>query len=244
METVKVSTNQHIDIDYPVAGIGERVSARLIDLGLFLGIFIVFAIFFGITGMLSNNEFASNVMLAIYAFGFVFYDLLCEIFLNGQSIGKTSLKIRVISLDGSQPTIGQYFIRWVFRLVDFVLASPVGGLVCVAVTENKQRIGDLVAGTTLIKTEPRTKLENIAFHPVQEDYTLKFPSVNLLSDRDIELIHEVLETYYKIGNADLIYQLAGKVAGHIGVTNTEGLNELDFLKTVISDYNHLTSRTL
>lgn len=242
METIRVSTNQHVDIDYPVAGLGERVSARLIDFAIFLAVLIAFSIFLGISGVLRGNDLGLIIMICIYGGLFVFYDLLCEIFMNGQSIGKKLLKIKVISLNGAQPTIGQYLIRWVFRIVDFVLASPVGGLVAVAVTENKQRIGDVIAGTTVIKTEPRTKIDQIAFHPVEEDYTPRFHTVHLLSDRDIELIHEVIGTYYKTQNPKIVYTLAEKVAKHLEISSADGLNEFDFLKTVVTDYSHLTSR--
>lgn len=242
METVRVSTSQHVDIDYPVAGLGERVAARLIDFGLFIAVFLIFLLFFSLTGLISSGRIVVIVMLLIFGAGFVFYDLICEIFMNGQSIGKRLLKIKVISLDGAQPTLGQYFIRWVFRIVDFALTSWVGALICVAVTENKQRIGDIVAGTTLIKTVPRTQFQHIAFHPTVEEYIPVFDTVNQLSDRDIELIHEVLNTYYKTHHTDLIYQMAAKVSNRLSIPIPTGMNELEFLKTVVMDYNQITAK--
>lgn len=244
METVKVNTSQHIDIDYPVAGLGERVSARLIDFGIFLVVFVVFALLFQVLGVLGGNGIISYIPLLIYGVGFVFYDLVCEIFMNGQSIGKRILKIKVISLDGAQPSLGQYFIRWVFRIVDFVLTQWLGALISVAVTENKQRIGDIVAGTTLIKTVPRTQFQHIAFHPVAADYVPVFTNVNELSDRDIELIHEVLNTYYKTRNHHLVYHMAAKISDHLRITIPSGMNELDFLSTLVKDYNQTTSGSL
>ncbi|PWS32462.1 RDD family protein [Pedobacter paludis] len=243
METIKVSTSQHIDIDYAVAGLGERVAARLIDFGLFIALFLVFMLLFTLTGLAQAGSITLIVLLVIYGVGFIFYDLLCEIFMNGQSIGKRLLKIRVISLDGSQATLGQYFMRWVFRIVDFTLTSWLAGLICVAVTENKQRLGDLVAGTTLIKTQPPTQLDQIAFHPVVEEYTPVFNEVNLLTDRDIELIHEVISTYYKTGNHTLIYHMAARISNHLNVAIPQGMHELSFLETIMSDYNYSTSRT-
>jgi uncharacterized RDD family membrane protein YckC len=244
METVKVNTSQHVDIDYPVAGLGERVAARLIDFGLFLAVFFIFLILFSLMGILNSGGLVITVMVCIYAAGFVFYDLLCEIFMNGQSIGKRLMKIKVISLDGSQPTLGQYFIRWVFRIVDFTLTQWLGALICVAVTENKQRIGDIVAGTTLIKTVPRTEFQHIAFHPVVEDYEPVFSNVSMMTDRDVELIHEVLTTYQKSFNHDLIYKMAARVSNHLNVQVPEGMNELEFLKTVLKDYNQITAKAV
>ncbi|WEK19093.1 MAG: RDD family protein [Candidatus Pedobacter colombiensis] len=247
METIKVNTSQHVDIDYPVAGLGERIAARLIDLGIFLGlylIFIVLVVLTGISGSLKGTPYFIIGLMIIYGASYVFYNLICEIFMNGQCVGKRLMKIKVISLDGSQPSLGQYFIRWLFRLVDFVFTAQVGGLICVAVSKNKQRIGDIVAGTTVIKTVPHTNFNHIAFHPVEEDYVPVFSNVNLLTDRDVELIHEVIDTYYKTHNTELIYTMSAKVATLLSISIPEGMNEMEFLKTVIKDYNYQTAISL
>ena len=239
METIKVNTSQHVAIDYPVAGLGERIAARLIDLAAFFGLYILFAVL----GMLTGEGTTIIVLLIILGTLYVFYNLICEVFMNGQSIGKRLMKIKVISLDGSQASIGQYFIRWLFRLVDFVLTAQIGGLIAIALSDHKQRIGDMVAGTTLIKTVQRTNIDQIAFHPVQEEYTPVFKNADLLSDRDIELIHEVIRTYYKTFNTDLIYAMSAKLTGLLAVSLPEGMNELNFLNTVIKDYNYITSQS-
>lgn len=246
METIKINTSQHVEIDYPVAGLGERVAAYLIDFAMFLVIYFFSLIALAIIGIESTLENSTIVILVIiFAVCYVFYDLLCEVAFNGQSLGKKLLKIKVVSIDGGQASIGQYFIRWVFRIIDFTLTSNLLGFISVAVSEKKQRIGDIVAGTTLIRTVPATKIDHIAFHPVEdEEYTPTFEHVTILSDNDVELIHEVIRTYYTTYNTQLVYQLAAKVSAHLGVTIPEGMNEMQFLKTVSSDYIYLTSRAV
>lgn len=242
METVKVSTSQNIDIDYAVAGLGERITARLIDLGMFLGIYFIMALLaipLGLTRV--TSPMVIYILFGLFIAAFIFYNLLCEIFMNGQCVGKKMMKIRVISIDGSQPTIGQYLIRWVFRLADIWLTAQIGGLICIAVSDRKQRIGDIVAGTTVVKTRPRTALEHIAFHPVDENYTIVYPNVHLLRDRDIELIHEVLATFYKTANHELIGNLSARIATVLGIPTPERRKQLVFLDTVIKDYNHQSS---
>lgn len=243
METVRVNTSQHVDIDYPVAGLGERVAAYLIDYGIFFAIYLIciFIVAFGSqTSGFNNTPFI--IMVVVYLVSYVFYDLLCEIFMNGQSVGKKVLKIKVVSLDGGQPTFGQYLIRWVFRIVDFVLSFGLGGFISVAVSDKKQRIGDRVAGTTLIKTKAATTIDHIAFAPTLEDYQPTFEQLHTLSDADIELVHEVIRTYYKTYNPNLVYEMAAKLQNLLSITLPEGMNELDFLKTVVNDYTHVTAR--
>ncbi|MEJ2904627.1 RDD family protein [Pedobacter panaciterrae] len=241
METIQVNTSQHVAIDYPVAGLGERVAARLIDLGAFIVVAILLMVLTALTGSAQSKILVISIW-SIYGACFVFYDLISEIFMNGQSIGKKLLKIKVISLNGGQASLGQYFIRWLFRLVDFTLTAQVGGLICVAITENKQRIGDIVAGTTLIKTVARTGFNHIAFHPVEEEYTPVFAYADQLTDRDAELIHEVISTFYRTNNADLIYAMSARISTHLAIKVPVGMNELEFLKTVIKDYRHITSK--
>lgn len=240
METVKVNTSQHVDIDYPVAGVGERMAGWLIDMAA-LGIVFIVIIFSVSTVQIG---LVSKIIFITYAALFLFYDLASEIFFNGQTLGKKLLKTKVVSLDGGQPTLGQYFIRWVFRIVDFPLTAWAGGFLSVVLSENKQRIGDIVAGTTVIKTVPRTKIEHIAFHPAAPAYIPVLDGVHHLNDREIELVHEVLNAYYKTLNANLVYQMAAKLSNHLQVAIPEGMNELDFLKTVVMDYNQVTSRAV
>jgi len=242
METIKINTTQHVDIDYAVAGLGERVAAWLIDLAILIVTFFVFLLFFSISGVLGNNEMLINALLIIYGCLFVFYDLLCETLMNGQSIGKKILKIKVVSLDGAQASLGQYFIRWLFRIVDFPLTSWLGGLICIAVTDHKQRIGDIVAGTSLIKTKLPTQFEEIAFHPTVNDYVPIFDHVNRLTDKDIELVHEVLITYYKTGNYGLVSHMATRISNHLSISIPQGMNEFSFLETIVKDYTHVTSK--
>ena len=124
----------------------------------------------------------------------------------------------------------------------FPFGWGVVALVSVAITQNHQRLGDLLAKTTLIKTKPRTQLANVAFNfNLPEEYEPLFKEVVHLNDRDIELIHEVLTSYYQTGNADLIYTMAAKTKAHILVNIPAGMNELQFLETVLKDYNHLTA---
>jgi uncharacterized RDD family membrane protein YckC len=243
MDSIRISTAQNIDIDYEIAGLGERIAARCIDLAGFIVIGAIGLVLMGVAQMSMSGN-ASMVVFFIFLAIFVFYDLVCEITMDGQSLGKKVLKIKVISIDGTQPTFGQYIFRWIFRIIDFGFPFGWGvvALVSVAVTKNHQRVGDILAKTTLIKTKPRTEFANVAFSfNLPEEYNPQFKEVLHLNDRDIELIHEVLTGYYQTGNADLIYTMAAKTKEHIFVTIPGGMNELQFLEAVLKDYNHLTA---
>lgn len=244
MQTIKITTSQNIDIDYEVAGLGERILARLIDLTIF---FLIFFMGFFIGGLANwfthNNDLTVGIIVVIYGVLFVFYDLIFEIFMNGQSIGKRIMKIKVISLDGGQPRMGQYFIRWLFRIVDFLLTWPgLVALITAAVSDKIQRVGDIVAGTILIRTAPRTQISNIVFMPSYDGYQPVFNEAGRLSDKDIELIHEIINAYVKTGNNVVVYNMAQRVKSHLSVTPPNGMNDMLFLQTIIKDYNHISAQ--
>lgn len=240
MQTIRITTSQNIDIDYELAGLGERIVASLID----FGIFILIAILCAIAGVsLQAMDVFGVVFIIIYAALYVFYDLACEVFMNGQSVGKKVMKIKVMSLDGSQPRLGQYMLRWLFRIIDFGATFGAVALVVAAISNKVQRIGDLVAGTILIKTVQRTKIEHIAFRPALDGYEPVFANAAELTEQDIDLINEVINSYIKTGNNVLVYNMALRTKERLGVAPPENMNDMRFLQTVLKDYAFKTTQT-
>jgi uncharacterized RDD family membrane protein YckC len=241
MQTIRITTSQNIDIDYEVAGLGERIVAYLIDWAMFVAIMIAAIIVLSATGGM-ENKIVLFVLLTVYAVLFVFYDLICETTMNGQSVGKRVMKIKVVSLDGARPRFSQYLLRWLFRIVDFSLSSSLCGLICVAVSDKSQRLGDMVAGTSLIRTVPRTKMNNIAFMPSEDNYQPVFAAAANLNDQDIELINEVINSYVKTRNSVLVYNMAERIRELLGVTTPPEMNDMLFLQTIIKDYSHIIAQ--
>lgn len=254
MQTVRIRTSQNIDIDYEVANLGDRILAHIIDTGVIAGFgyilyyIVIFTVLLS-PGVLKSSGSGFNgipvsiiVIIAIFSLLVTFYDLIAEIFFNGQSIGKFAMKIRVVSLNGARPGTGQFFLRWVFRLLDLGITFGIGALIAVAMSEKKQRIGDMVAGTTLIKTQPRTQLDELYFLAPEDDYSPVLPEVCNLADNEITLIHEVITTFKTTGNSAVVYDMAVQIKKHLGIEIPAGMNEYDFLLTVVKDYNYLTSR--
>jgi uncharacterized RDD family membrane protein YckC len=242
MQTIRISTSQNIDIDYEVAGVGERILARLIDFGLFFLVYILGLIFYFSVLEATGSSAAEIVIIIIYALLFVFYDLICETFMNGQSIGKRIMKIKVVSLDGARPSFSQYLLRWLFRIVDFTLSFEVCGLLTVIISEKQQRVGDMVAGTTLIKTKPRTKIDNLIFTPQADSYEPVFLEASRLNDKDITIIYDVINNYLKTGNSVVVYNTAERIKTLLSVAPPTQMNSMQFLQTIIKDYSHLSAQ--
>jgi uncharacterized RDD family membrane protein YckC len=241
MNTITITTSQNIDLEYDLASVGERLVAWLVDLAIFVAYFILIAIAISTVSNL-GSFFDDNPWIAVsLSVPFIFYNLVCEVWLNGQTIGKRVMKIKVISLNGEQATIGQYLIRWLFRVVDIYLMDGLPAFICVIVSEKKQRIGDIVAGTTVIKTVPRSTLQHTIYVRTPEiNYTVSFPEVAHLSDKDMQLVKEVIMNVNRTGNSVLAYHAAEKIKHTLKIVTN--LEPLYFLQVLLADYNHVTSR--
>jgi len=153
------------------------------------------------------------------------------------------MKIRVISLDGTRPKFSQYLLRWLFRLVDFSITSYLAGLVTIIVTDKGQRIGDIVAGTVVIRTKARTTMGNIIFSNADDAYQPVFTQAAQLKEEDISLIHEVIENYFKTGSNMAVYKMADRIREHLSISLPPDMNSMQFLQTIIKDYSHITAQT-
>jgi uncharacterized RDD family membrane protein YckC len=239
MSTIKIQTSQNIELEYELAGIGDRLIAYIIDLLIYAAYTITVFLISDATGGFNAGTW-SPLILVLPIF---FYQLLCEIFLNGQSLGKKAKQIKVISLNGNQPNIGQYLIRWIFRIIDDMIGSGVVAILTISLSDKAQRVGDILAGTTVVRTNPNTAFQETLFSETQADYIPQFNMAYLLNDSDISLLKEVLNRYVKDPyNSNSILQKAyEKTRTVLGIT--EHYEAVSFLETVIKDYNHITGKS-
>jgi uncharacterized RDD family membrane protein YckC len=80
------------------------------------------------------------------ALGLVVVPLLAK----GQTVGMMLFRIRIVDAAGAPAEVGPLLIRWVLLIVDLILLGLVG-LVVMLVREDNRRVGDLVAGTYVVK---------------------------------------------------------------------------------------------
>ena len=191
MQAVSIQTSQNIQLEYPLAGIGDRILAFVLDAIIILSFFFITSVTLAATGI--SMSVAMNVMLSIVAY---LYRLISEVFFNGQTVGKKALSIKVVKLDGSVPSFGAYFLRWLMEPIDFFIVGL--GVVFIILTKNGQRVGDLLAGTTVVKIKKitATNVRNkIIMETVDENYVPKIPEAAQLTDYEIRLIKDALSVF-------------------------------------------------
>lgn len=245
MSVINIETTQNVTIDYQLAGLGSRILSYLIDFAiLFAYCLLIIFLANSLKGSMDQDLFAF-FQIGLIAIPFVFYDLVCEVFFNGQSVGKRSMGIKVVKIDGSKPSIGAYLIRWASRILEGIF--PLYGIVpviTIAVSEKGQRLGDMMAGTTVIRTNKRKHVIRNPLDMVteQEDYHAKYPEAINLTDSDIRIIKEAIRTYKFNSKREPIDAVTEKVEEILSVKCNEP--PIQFLSNVISDYNHLITRDI
>ncbi|MDR6561145.1 MULTISPECIES: RDD family protein [unclassified Arcicella] len=239
MSKIRIQTTQNVTLDFIPASLGDRIVAHIIDWLIFIAWGIVCILLFsGLSMSFDNNDILGVVFMVLFLWlPLMFYDLLFEVFMNGQSIGKRAMKIRVINLDGTQPTLGAYLMRWLFRLVDTVLFGSIVALITAAANGKGQRIGDIAAGTAVVKLKQAVSLKQLRQESFKENYQVMFPQASLLSDNDITTLRAVLRKGEH--NQELIEEATEKVKEVMAVESD--LDDFQFLKKVLEDHTYLTT---
>lgn len=259
MSNVQISTPFNISLEFEIAPFYKRLLAYFIDLTI-LVIYAVFMRFFLYDGLQLNGEFSIGIDILVISLPMLLYHLICEISFHGQSLGKMAMGIRVMSLEGGDPTLSQYLLRWFFRvwewplvfsfvlpgfqiMLQLIVVGVFGVIVIIiiAVTEKNQRLGDLAANTAIVNTKIQSSIHDTVFMEItQKNYEVLFPQVLKLSDRDINTIKSVLNQSYKTNNYEMAHRIAARIKNVLQVENDL---EVDvFLERLIADYNFLATR--
>lgn len=251
---VKLDTGFNIEVEFTIPAFFKRFLAWIIDIVIMIAYYMIVSRV--LSELLGISWSAREWITVLFGLPPLFYHLLCEIFLNGQSIGKKAMRIKVISADGGEPSVSQYLIRWVFRMVDlpwWILPSIsyaalpwwtsvfiFGGLACILMTPHSQRIGDLVAGTILIDTRTRTSWEDTVFTELSDNYQPRYPQVMQLSDKDINTLKSIINSVSKSGDYDLSMRIADRIRSKLQLPSDQ--DSLEFLQTLLMDYNYYATR--
>lgn len=158
-----IETPENVELEQPLAGIGSRFIAGLIDNILIAGIYLLLIALFFVARWTNPLDFFGRTpdwdmwgvaILMLCAFlvywGYFFF---FEAFTNGRSPGKKSLKIRVVKEGGGAITITDIAIRSLLRTVDAMPFGYAVGGVSMFLTRKVQRLGDLAAGTVVISEQ-------------------------------------------------------------------------------------------
>ena len=263
MGAIKVPTNFNIELEFEVPEFFKRLLALVIDMIVqYFYIRIALEIYKSIA---SADDPIGGIGLTLFL-PVMLYHLILEVTLNGQSIGKKVMGLRVVDEMGGKPSISQFLIRWLLRVSDLwivvllilVFSLLAGGnseqlfivllglaflttdIVLVVASPKGQRIGDLLAKTIIISVRTRGNIEETVFQEVADNYVPSFHQIMQLSDKDINAIKSILETARKKGDYNMAEAAAAKIKSHLKIESD--MPAFDFLDVLLKDYNYLSTK--
>ncbi|KAM3090777.1 RDD family protein [Phormidesmis sp. 146-35] len=155
---VKVQTPESVELEFTLAGIGNRTLALFIDYIVWIVVLLAFALIWMIVyWQLSDYINSRNLNLWMQAIGmlvgfslYIGYFVFFETLWRGQTIGKRFAKIRVIRDDGQPAGLSQAILRALLRPIDDVLFV---GVLFIILGKREKRVGDWAAGTIVVQNE-------------------------------------------------------------------------------------------
>jgi uncharacterized RDD family membrane protein YckC len=147
-DRITIATPEGVAIEMVLAGLGSRFLARLLDSVIQLLIIIALAVVLGVTGSsgIGIAVFVIMVFLVVFA-----YDVVLETLNNGRTVGKMAAGIRVVGLMGEPVRFTTSSVRNIARIADFLPVFYLVGTISIVATQHDQRLGDLAAGTVVVR---------------------------------------------------------------------------------------------
>lgn len=260
MSSVQINTVFNIDLEFEIAPFHKRLLAYLMDFVLLIiYIYSMKMLLYEGFGLSQGNNMGVDII--VISLPMLLYSLFMELSMNGQTIGKKLMSIRVISLSGGEPTAGQYILRWITKffewpflfgyiyfsnemLLVYVIITGllgIGVLIAITLTPKSQRLGDIAAGTVVIDTKSDMSVHDTVFIPIDnQNYKPHFPEVMRLSDNDINTIKTVLTQAKKRNSIELVTRVEFKIKAVLNIASD--LPTLIFLEKLLEDYNYLATK--
>lgn len=216
-----IVTPEGVVLAFEEAGLGSRSLAFLLDLLIRVVVLLGILIGVAMAGGVSEVALIITVTISIFVLLLV-YPVVFEVAVRGRTPGKMALGLRVITVEGGPVRLRHAVVRSGLGLVDFVVTAGVAAVVVSLVGRRSQRLGDIVAGTMVVRERVATKgADAITFTPPWgwEPFTAGLDVSHLGGDVAV-LIRGFLLRADSLG-ADarwrLAHQLASGVAGRLGI---------------------------
>jgi uncharacterized RDD family membrane protein YckC len=170
-EQLSIETPENILLDADIAGYGTRCIAAIVDYLILLIVLVGASILFlqSVPVAERTDGRAVAIVVMIQFVLITFYHLFFELFWNGQTPGKRIVGIRVVQATGLPLTATGTIIRNLVRVFDFFPLFYGLGLIVMFVTRHTQRLGDLAAGTIVIREQ-----RQLTMNTLKEDYTVTY----------------------------------------------------------------------
>jgi uncharacterized RDD family membrane protein YckC len=251
-----LQTPEGVPIQLELASVGDRLVAAIVDVSLMNALGVVLFILVLLTGGRGRAELASAVLLVTFFLVRCFYFPIFELRWRGQTPGKRTTKIRVISRSGGPLTAQAVVARNLLRELELfqpmvILLAPaavaggfppwvglVAGLWVVVfaalplVNRDHLRAGDLVAGTLVVRAPPMLLLDDLGAARGRPALQFRVDQLDIYGAYELQTLEAVLRLGNTLDNAPALAAVAEQIQKRIGWTpGTDRVGPWEFLST-------------
>ncbi len=244
IEKLTIETPEQIALEFPLAGVGSRGMALLVDTlvqGVTALVVIVAAMLLGpdlsIYWTSAGKWMTAAVIILLFCLYWGYFAIF-EALWNGQTPGKRQAKIRVISASGRPITVFESIARNFMRAIDSQLLYVVGA-VSIAVDKNNRRLGDMVAGTVVVH---EIQEQGDSYWYAQERTSATSPpaeAIGTLTEQEFQLIETFLNRRLDLPSMQRLQSakdIADRIGAHLKVAPADRPSPEDFLEEVSRRY--------
>jgi uncharacterized RDD family membrane protein YckC len=252
MKTVDINTAQNVTITYDLAVLWQRILAFILDfvivfVSAWLSAFLLYGIFWLIIFILILSigpPSIGSLLWGGFPFVFIAYFTLSTLKLNGQTLGKRAMNLKVMKYNGQPLQLGDALLRDLFLFLEALMTLGTLGSLIIGATDRNQRLGDILANTVVIKKQNayHVTLKGLLARKTSADYQAAFPEVVRLPENDLLMVNEALErarNYPSDAHLQALDELASLIEKKLHV-DRGNQSARPFLQQLSRDYVVLT----
>jgi uncharacterized RDD family membrane protein YckC len=232
-DTLTITTPEGVDLELALAGVGSRFSAALVDILIQGTLWIGVTIAFHALGLLNGwGLFTYTIIVFVIIFA---YNILFEVLASGRTPGKRLNGLRVVRVGGFPVGFLASSIRNTLRLVDFLPSAYLVGCASILVAERNQRLGDLAAGTLVVR-ERKARSALPPPRPAPEGPAHPSWDVGTITTSELQTVRQFLERRDSIdtgARGRLAHTLAERLRPKVGGAPSDLQGET-FLEAIVA----------
>lgn len=213
-----IVTPEAVVLDVDTAGVASRVFAGLIDFAIQVALLVIGS--FVIVMLRSGQSTSDTASAMLLAFIIIVYPVASETLMRGRTIGKRALGLRAVTLEGAPLRLRHALLRMMGGIADkFLPPLGVTGMLFVLSTKRHQRVGDLLAGTMVIRDPDRTTLPPAVWFPVPPGLEAFAATIDptAMTDEQYTVVRTFLMRNREL-TPDARYALASDLAARLAAT--------------------------
>ena len=230
-DRVTIATPEGVDLTLMLAGAGSRFASALVDILVQGAIIVAVTIVVAVAGLGGYGAAVVAIVSFVVVFG---YDVSFEVLASGRTPGKRVNGLRVVRTGGQPVDLLTSVIRNLLRIVDFLPFSYLLGIVSILVTSRNQRLGDLAAGTLVVRERKEGRLGvRPPFVPAAPDSSPAL-DVSAITAEELIAVRSYLGRRHELSDAvrrQLAHTLAERLRPKVGGV-TQDLRGERFLETL------------